>query len=330
MKTSVYYTGIACSILMLVGCMFKIMHWPGANIMILLSVFLFCFAFLPMALMNSYKAQTDGKYKMLHIVAFIVFAFCMMGVLFKVLHWPGASIFLLIGLPLPFVVFLPVYLNATKDEKKEGNKNFLGMMFGLTFLAVFSVLLALTVSKQVLSSAITKLDSNESSISFNTAINSTLNTNEAVKKRSDELCLFIDELKCQLLVATDNSDLCSGNKMNAGNELRHMSQLDNKIDPNSLMTFGENNKIQELKSRLQAYNKLLSQSGKMSPELTELCNDIFNVEPIQDSRTTDPSIMISWEEREFSNMQLIFVLDGLSEIQSNIRLVESEILLASK
>ena len=122
MKKSVYYPGIACTILMLFGCMFKIMHWPGASVTLTVSILLFCFYFLPAALVNSYKSQETPKYKTLHIITFIVFSICMMGVLFKVMHWPGAGAFLIIGLPLPFVLFLPVYLYSTKDEKKE-NRN---------------------------------------------------------------------------------------------------------------------------------------------------------------------------------------------------------------
>jgi hypothetical protein len=328
MKTSVYYTGITCSILMLIGCMFKVMHWPGANILLMLSVFTFCFGFLPIALMNSYKAQISSKYKTLHVVAYLVFAFCMMGVLFKVMHWPGASIFLLIGLPLPFVLFLPVYLNATKDEKKEGNKNFLGMMFGLTFLAIFSVLLALTVSKQVLASAIIKVVGKENSASFSSNIANGINANEAIKKSSDELCLFIEDLKCQLLVATGNEHLCSNNKMMTGPELWSMSQLDVKVYPNIIL----DEKLEELRSKIGVFHNTLKQNGKMSPELTALCQDLFSVESAQDPLLLAMSntVLLSWEQREFGNKQLIFMLDGLTEIQSNVRLVESEILLESK
>src|SRR4051812_12064993 len=110
MKRSVYISGISCAILMLFGCIAKVMHWPGASPMIIISICLFCFWFLPMGLKNNYDLLPVKKMKTLHIVSLIVFAICMMGVLFKVMHWPGASVFLLLGLLLPFVVFLPVYL----------------------------------------------------------------------------------------------------------------------------------------------------------------------------------------------------------------------------
>jgi hypothetical protein len=143
MKKLIYISGIACANLMMLGCMFKIFHWPGANIMLVAAVFLFSFFFLPSALISSYLGQAHKQFRWLHIATFLVFAIGMMGVLFKVLHWPGATVFLQVGIPLPFVVFLLVYIYETRLAKRSEDMNFLGVMFGLTFLAVFSVLLAM-------------------------------------------------------------------------------------------------------------------------------------------------------------------------------------------
>jgi sugar phosphate permease len=146
MKKLIYISGIACANLMMFGCMFKVFHWPGASIMLALAVFLFCLFFLPAALINHYQNQETKKFLLLHVVTFVVFFVGMMGMLFKVQHWPGANIFLQISIPLPFILFLPVYLYETRNAKKSDDMNFLGVLFGLTFLAVFTVLLALNVS----------------------------------------------------------------------------------------------------------------------------------------------------------------------------------------
>src|ERR1035437_382096 len=113
MKKLIYISGIASANLMMFGSLFKVQHWSGGNVLITLATFLFCFIFLPSALISSYHGQEQKKYKWLYIVTFIVFFISMMGVLFKVMHWPGAAMFLLLGIPLPFVVFLPVYLYQT-------------------------------------------------------------------------------------------------------------------------------------------------------------------------------------------------------------------------
>lgn len=329
MKKSVYFPGIACTILMLFGCMFKIMHWPGASIMLILSVFLFCFYFLPVALIKGYKSQEIPKYKTLYIITYIVFSICVMGVLFKVMHWPGAGMFLMIGLPLPFVLFLPAYLYYTKDEKKENSMNFLGLMFGLTFLAVFSVLLALSISKQVLRNAITRVYSIEKTLGIGEAAITPIKTESDIKKNSDELCAYIEQIKCELLTATHNT-LCVNGSMNT-KDIWMMNEVDNKATPAYvLFNQDEKNKFETLKEKIQKYQEALLGTKEMNPNLQELTKELFDV---NSTRELDPQGNVNelnWEQREFSNKQLIFVLGALSQIQSNVRIVEFEYLASLK
>ena len=151
---------------MLFGCMFKVMHWPGASVMIVAAVVLFCLVFLPSAMMHSKREQKEKNRSTLHLVSYIVYAACMISVLFKVMHWPGAGALLFIGVLFPFLVFLPLYLYNTREESKINNKNFLGVMFGLIFLAVFGALLSMTVSKQILGKVVETITNNQEAISF--------------------------------------------------------------------------------------------------------------------------------------------------------------------
>jgi hypothetical protein len=330
MKKSVYYPGIACTILMLFGCMFKIMHWPGASIMLCLSVFLFCFYFLPVALLQGYKAQETPRYKNLYIITYIVFSICVMGVLFKVMHWPGAGMFLMVGLPLPFVLFLPAYLYSTRNEKKENSMNFLGLMFGLTFLAVFSVLLALSISKQVLRNAITRVYSIEKTSGLSETALTGIKAEGDVKKSADELCAYIEQIKCELLAATYNT-LCVNNKMST-KDMWEMNEVDNKATP-SFVLFNaeqEKSKFDILKDKIQNYQELLLASKTVDPELTELTKELFDVAASRELDDRGNVNELSWEQREFSNKQLIFVLGALSQIQSNVRIVTFEYLASLK
>lgn len=141
MKNSIYVLGIMTAYLMMAGTLCKVMHWPGANIILVLGSALFSFVFLPIALLNSYREMK--QYGLLHWVTFIVFGSGMLSILFKVMHWPGSNMLLQLCFPLPFVLFLPVYLYQTRHEKKVNDTQFQAILFGLTFIAVFSVLLSL-------------------------------------------------------------------------------------------------------------------------------------------------------------------------------------------
>ena len=82
-----------------------------------------------------------------------------------------------------------------------------------------------------------------------------------------------------------------------------------------------NNKMEELKAKINSYRESLLASGKMSSELSDLTNSLLDV---SDKETEDGKK--TWEQRTFGAYQLIVVLDALTQIQSNVRLVESEVL----
>ncbi len=318
MKKSIFISGIVSANLMMLGCLFKVMHWPGASIILVLAVALFCFVFLPFALMSGYREPDQQKYKWLYLVTFIVFFIGMMGTLFKVMYWPGASILLFLGIPMPFLLFLPVYLYQTRNEKRNGSVNFLGIMFGLTFLAVFSVLLALSVSKGLLQVISKNISSNEYSASYNNEKSRKYDRKFEINKSSDELCRYIDDLKCELLTATQNT--CEAN---LDRENRLLYNIENADIPRQVLEGGEINKVMELKNKMSNYRKILLGWDEINQELAELSNELFNVD---DRKNPNTGEVVSWEQQELMNYQLIFVLDELSEIQSNARLVEAECL----
>lgn len=320
MKRSVYITGISCSILMLFGSLAKIMHWPGAGILLTLSVLLFCFVFLPMALKNNYDLLPLKKMKTLHIVSYYVFAFCMMGVLFKVMHWPGAAIFLLIGLLAPFVVFLPVYLYHTREEEKTGNKNFLALVLGLMFLAVFSVFLAMSVSRQILSQGVESVKQNESN-----TLSYTYSGNEKneITMAAKDLIEFSNSLKCALL-GTAGENMCEGYTGKGIYKIEEVSGLDNWGATNFVFLTEEGTvRTAHLKNKINRFKESVLASKNITPELKELANGLFDTGNIDFTGIYPPGM--AWEQREF-NYSLVFMLNFLSKLQSNVRLVEGEAL----
>jgi hypothetical protein len=320
MKRSVYISGISCAVLMLFGSVAKIMHWPGAGIMLTLAVFLFCFGFFPMALKNNYDLLPVKKMKTLHIVSYLVFSFCMMGVLFKIMHWPGAAMFLLIGLLSPFVVFLPVYLYHTREQEKTGNKNFLALVLGLMFLAVFSVFLALSVSKQILLQGVESVKQNESNIRSYTY--SAKEKNE-ITKAAQDLIECANNLKCALISVAGEKG-CDGYTANGIYKVEEISGLDNWYPTNRVFLSEEGMvRINHLKQKINTFKQSVLASKNITPELTELVNNLLYTEDNDVTGIYPPGI--TWEQREF-NYSLVFMLDFLSKLQSHVRLVEGEIL----
>ena len=316
MKKFIYISGIASANFMFLGSIFKVQHWPGANIMLVISVFLFCFLFLPFGLYESYKNNNPKKYGFLYVVSFVVFFIVFISALFKVLHWPGAGLLMVISLPLPFVLFLPVYLYHIRKDKNYSFINFMGIMFGLTFLAVFSSLLSLNVSRDILNNFEKQFFYNQELVKNFSVSTSEIDRINPVKQKADDLCQYIEDLKSKMLAASENkADEISTNGIR---------MLDNSSIAADLLKNDEKySNLNALKDKIVEFKNAVISSGNVSKDLKELSNALFSVE---DGFEIDKisERRIPWEEKEFTNYYLIIVLDALTRLESNVKFITKE------
>ena len=88
---------------LLLGILFKTLHWPGANVIILASSLLVIVTLSlllfrkpgPLSVQLQWPAMLVGS-----VIAVVI------GGVFKVQHWPGANILLMVGLSVCAVWFL--------------------------------------------------------------------------------------------------------------------------------------------------------------------------------------------------------------------------------
>ena len=148
MKQKIYILGIATAMIVFLGTLFKINHWAGAGILLMAGIFILVFVFMPMALINSYKAEGNRSNRILYFITWLTSLVVFISILFKVQHWPGAGYLMMVSIPFPFVVFLPVFLFVTSRNKDHSIYNTVYMLFLLMVISCFTVLLALNVSKE--------------------------------------------------------------------------------------------------------------------------------------------------------------------------------------
>ena len=65
--------------------------------------------------------------------------------LFKIQHWPGAGIMVVIALFSPFVIFLPAYIVYYNKLANKEIINFIAVLFLLVFVAVMYALLTVAM-----------------------------------------------------------------------------------------------------------------------------------------------------------------------------------------
>ena len=109
MKQKIYILGLLTTLFISLGAIFKVNHWPAAAHLLILGIFLLVFVFVPVALRNLYKAEGNRHNLPLYWATWLTCLVIFIGMLFKILHWPNAGIFLLIALPFPYIIFLPVF-----------------------------------------------------------------------------------------------------------------------------------------------------------------------------------------------------------------------------
>ena len=148
MKQKIYILGLVTIAVIVIGALLKTNHWPGGGQLLILGIAMLVLAFLPLALRNHYKTEGNSNNRALYIVTWLTCFVVFGGMLFKVMHWPGAGKALLVALPFPYVVFLPVFLAVTAKNKSFSIYNTIYVLFLLAGISVFSALLSLNVSKE--------------------------------------------------------------------------------------------------------------------------------------------------------------------------------------
>ncbi len=327
MKKTIYISGIIIANLLLIGSIFKINHWPGANIALTLSLLALSFWFIPAALLNNYKAQKEKNKKWLYISTFISFFIVFVAALFKILHWPGAGLLILIGVPIPFLLFLPVYIYHSIRDKEQSPVNFTGVILGLTFVAVYSVLLAVNVSRNVLDHGLSLIKSNENVIDFYELRNdlyANMNAEEniqyeTISKMSDEICSLIHKAEKEILNYTGNTEI-DANMGNASFNRTNLVNYDNRNASQFVLKWKEEALVPLIKEKLIAYTKYLN-TLELNPELKSTIDEIDNTDVIYVDGEK-----FTWEDREFASDYMIFALEALSRWEKNIRFIESMML----
>ena len=119
MKNLLAISGIS---LFLIGILFKIMHWPGTDIILIFSLGILPIYFL-MSMISEWKFENN---KLFSVQFFVSIFLTLNGGLFKLMHWPGSDLLLTLG----FCSFALYHLIKGFLKIKEGISH---LFFGLSF-----------------------------------------------------------------------------------------------------------------------------------------------------------------------------------------------------
>ena len=311
MKQKLYTLGLATLIIVFVGGIFKINHFPGAGIMLTIGMLMMIYVFLPLALWSNYKAEGNRKNLVLYIVTWMTCLVVFGSMLFKIQHWPGAGNLLMIAIPLPYVVFLPVFLAVTGKNKNFNIYNTVFVLFLLSGISVFSVLLSLNVSKERIDDSM-NLARNYNRMEMAIDRIQPAAGRTAVDQKIDDLIAIVDDYQSRIFY-------CEGITENDwSRDPWSFPRLEGTdVASRALLTGGNSS---ELDLRLQTGLKSLISELEKTPGYEDLARSV----PVIFEYAELPGASNEWTRQMFgSNFRgwSLIYLDGL---ETNLKLLRAE------
>lgn len=141
-----YLFGLLSFLPLMAGILFKVQHWPVAGILLIIGFVATVFLFMPTFLYVKIKDSERKDLNTVLIIGVVSGMIHILGMLFKLMHWPGASLMFFIG-PIVFVlVFLPWYAYKVYKEKEYVTFDFIFLLVGVIWFILTSTLFNLNIS----------------------------------------------------------------------------------------------------------------------------------------------------------------------------------------
>ncbi len=138
----IYLTALIGGLLLMIAVLLKVMHWPGANPAFIAGYGTLSLGLIPALLVHKLKRNPESKVRAVYILGVVAFFFCLVGMCFKVLHYPGARVILTFGTLLLTAVFYPVYSYRNLFKGEFTDPRFLFFTIGIFYFNLLNLLLA--------------------------------------------------------------------------------------------------------------------------------------------------------------------------------------------
>jgi len=146
-KIFMFVSAFLAAMLFIMGILFKVQHWPGAGIVLTLASISGICLFIPSFFLNRLKNTNSRPEKLLLILASSGSILFVAGLLFKIQHWPMASIFFMLGLTILFAVVFPWYTVRTYKNETTVKAEFIYIVAGSIAILLPSALVNLNLQR---------------------------------------------------------------------------------------------------------------------------------------------------------------------------------------
>jgi len=138
-------SGFLTGFLFIAGALFKIQHWPVAGYLLMGSVVSAVFLFLPALLSNRLNDSEMRNKRNVYIIGTAGAIFYILGMFFKIQHWPASSVLMILGLIILGFIALPLYTWLTWKDEKNITAAFIFIIIGSLLIIVPGALINLNL-----------------------------------------------------------------------------------------------------------------------------------------------------------------------------------------
>ncbi len=319
----------------------KFMHWPGAGPLLILEFGLTALLSLPFLLIIRIKAAENGRQKLAILSGHLALALLVLGILFRMMRWPGGAQLMIFGSALLLLVYLPVSLLIYNND--EGRNFLKNKIILLPFIALLTFyIFGVGASTGILNSFIPLDNSikesekspdikkemyyasckkNKHDEPYNTNIALLYTKEMKVKELSDDLYNHIEKLKAYLISQTDRTPL-----QDTTPELRSINSKDNYDIPTFILIGGDELNPKkgaysalELRAKIDVYRTdILSMYS--AGIMKESANKTIGLKT--DGIVFEEGVSLPWETSNFYHLPIVTVITILSKLQLDVRTTE--------
>lgn len=129
------------------GTLFKVQHWPGSGLILTLAALFGILFFVPALLADKLRDTEKKAKRPVYILGATGVVFYLAGMLFKIMHWPLATLFMVIGLVFLCMLAFPWFTWITWKEDTYVNSHFIYMVLTMLLIVVPGALVSLNLQR---------------------------------------------------------------------------------------------------------------------------------------------------------------------------------------
>ena len=325
----------------LIGHFFKVMHWPGAGVLMILGSFIFAFFYLPVFAIENLKNKTGFRAKALFFSQLVIILIFALGFIFIVQKWAGAGVFKFLTNKLLFFVLTPYAIyHLVKSSKINIEKTHYVFILIFFFSYCFSLLINSNTGKINIDAVLQQGANTEEALKIATSRNNQLYKNfkdvtknqnadlsfkiNKLKSLTDSAVNHIRDIKSNLLVKIDKISKQQADTISSLN-------IENKVDYDitTFILIGDEFNLKSDKFSALALKKTINNYREGILNLIQEQNRPIVKEGLNlntDNYEDDENNPVTWEIANFSHMPLLYVYNYLTSIQYEIKNAEYQAL----